>query len=106
MKFPLRIFGHIQGIIPNRLPQLLHQLNPEVFTPHKNNALDVEYEGRYLDVEPELDIVVEALAPDGEGHVDAIDHENWTLRRYTLQSGSWTCREVDPDGALERYHHE
>jgi hypothetical protein len=38
--------------------------------------------------------------------LDCIDHENWMIRRYSLQPGSWTCKEVNPDGALERYHHE
>ncbi|TVQ98574.1 MAG: hypothetical protein EA399_10180 [Desulfovibrionales bacterium] len=106
MKFSLRIFGRISGIDPNRLSQIQHQLNPQIFTPHQNNALDVEYEGKYLDLEPELDLVVDVLSPNGHGYIDAIDHENWTLRRYSLQPGSWTCKEVDPDGALERYHHE
>lgn len=106
MKFPLRIFGEICGIYPDKLPRLHGLLNADVFSPSGGDGLDVEYEGSYLNIEPDLDEIVAALADGGQGYVDCIDHENWTVRRYSLQPGSWTCKEVNPDGALERYHHE
>ncbi len=106
MKFPLRIFGEVSGIDPNRLIGVTGRLNAEVFSPSGGDGLEVEYEGPYLDIEPDLDEIVAALADGGQGYVDSIDHENWMLRRYSLQPGSWTCKEVNPDGALERYHNE
>ncbi len=106
MKFPLRIFGEVRGIGPDKLSTLHGRLNADVFFPLGNGGLEVEYEGPYLDIEPDLDEIVAALADGGQGYVDSIDHENWMLRRYSLQPGSWTCKEVNPDGALERYHHE
>ncbi|WP_051434645.1 hypothetical protein [Desulfonatronum lacustre] len=106
MKFPLRIFGEVRGIVPDKLSPLHGRLNADVFFPLGNDGLEVEYEGPYLDIEPDLDEIVAALADGGQGHVDCIDHENWMLRRYSLEPGSWTCKEVNPDGALERYHHE
>ncbi|WP_052813110.1 hypothetical protein [Desulfonatronum thioautotrophicum] len=105
MKFPLRIFGEVEGLDPDKLDELRVLLNPEIFFP-RNGGLDVEYEGPYLDIEPDLDELVAALADGGQGHVDCIDHENWELRRYSLQPDSWTCKKINPDGALERYHHE
>ena len=106
MKFPLRIYGEVMGLDPEKLGELRGLLNADVFFPRDGGRMEVEYEGAFLDVEPELDMLVAAMAKDGQGHVDCIDHENWTVRRYSLQPGSWTCKEVNPDGALERYHHE
>lgn len=106
MKFPLRIFGEVKGIDPTHLTELTGRLNAEIFSPSEGGGLDVEYEGPYLDIEPDLDELVAALANDGHGHVDYIDHENWAVLRYDLHPGSWTCKKVNPDGALERYHHE
>ena len=106
MKFPMRIYGSIHGFDREKQKYLQRELDPEVFVWHGNDRLEVEYEGKYLDLEPDLDRIASALAGHGQGHVDCIDHESWNVYRYLILPGSWTCKQVDPDGAMEKYHHE
>ncbi|GAB6058796.1 hypothetical protein [Desulfonatronum parangueonense] len=106
MKFPMRIYGHFQGFDQEKQKSLQRELDPDVFVWHGNDRLEVEYEGKYLDMEPDLDLIASALAEHGQGHVDSIDHESWIVSRYQIRPGSWTCKQVDPDGTMEKYHHE
>jgi hypothetical protein len=106
MKFPLRIFGAVQGLDVNKLDKILPSLGLPGFTRNGPDALDLEYEGPYQDIEPDLDILVAALTPRGQGHVDCIDHQDWEVRRYELHPGSWTRKRINPDGALESFHQE
>lgn len=106
MKFAMRIFGEIHGFDREKQKILRGDLNPEAFIWHGDNRLEVEYEGKYHDVEPDLDLIASALAEHGQGHVDCIDHDSWVVSRYQIRPGSWTCKHIDPDGVLEKYNRE
>ncbi len=99
MKFPLRIYGEIRGMDPARHDSI-HAVNQEVF--HLlEDRIEVEYEGSWLEIDHDLDVLVAALAEHGNGHVDYLDHDNWEIRRYQLQPGTWTCKRIDPNNVLE-----
>ncbi len=103
MKFPARIFGEIHGFDPAGLKELQQKdLGPFEF---KNDRLVVEHEGPPLDIESYLDEIAAALDEHGRGYVDYVDHDQWRVYRYQLKPGSWTCTTVNPDHALEGYHH-
>ncbi len=101
MKFPMRIFGEVKGLDPEKIDSLSRKnLSPFEF---RDNFLEIEYEGPYIDIEPLLDDVVQALEEQGYGHVDCIDHENWEVLRYQISRGSWSCKRINPDNVLEAY---
>jgi len=103
MKFPLRIYGEIRGIDPAKR-DALSGVNASVFHfagDRAGNHIGVEYEGAWLDIEQDLDVIVASLAEDGHGHVDYLDHEHWEILRYQLAPGKWTCKRIDPDNILE-----
>jgi hypothetical protein len=99
MKFPLRIYGEICGINPAKRSSL-SSLNEAVFHILKDR-IKVEYEGVWLDIEEDLDVIVAALAEDGHGHVDYLDHDHWEILRYQLKPGKWTCKRVNVNNILE-----
>lgn len=99
MKFPMRIFGEIKGVDLEKIDTLvIDGLSPFEL---RDNQLEIEYEGPCFDIEPLLDNIVQALNEKGQGHVDCIDHENWEVLRYRISQGSWTCKKINPDNALE-----
>lgn len=99
MKFPLRIFGEIRGLDPEKR-NLMHNVNQDVF--HLlEDRIEVEYEGSWLDIEHDLDVLVTALSENGQGHIDYLDHDHWEIVRYQIKPGEWTCTRVDPDNVLE-----
>lgn len=99
MKFPLRIFGEIHGLDSEKIDSL-HSLPENVFQIRKDR-LEIEYEGYWLDIEHDLDAIVSALAENGHGHVDCLDHDNWEVLRYQLKPGAWTCKRVSANNILE-----
>jgi hypothetical protein len=99
MKFSLRIYGEIHGIDPTKR-DVLSSVNESVFHV-RQDQIEVEHEGFWLDIEHDLDAVVAALGDDGHGYVDYLDHDNWEIRRYHLQPGKWTCKRIDPNNVLE-----
>ncbi len=103
MKFPVRIYGEVDGFIPEKLEELQKKdMFPFQVT---NGRIEVEHEGKPLDIESSLDIIVQALQENGSGYVDYIDHEEWVVWRYQLRPGDWQYTKVNPDHALEGYGH-
>jgi len=101
MKFPMRIFGEIKGLEPETIDSLSRKsLSPFRL---RDNRLEIEYEGPYIDIEPLLDEIAGALEEVGHGHVDCIDHENWEVIRYLIRQGAWSSRRINPDDVLEAY---
>jgi hypothetical protein len=104
MKYPLRIFGEVKGLDPDRLAGLDQgRLSP---FEEREDRLEVEYEGPYLDIEPVLDRIASALGERGKGWVDYLDRDEWVMLRYELKPGTWSCTRINPNNALERYHQE
>lgn len=101
MKFPMRIFGEINGLDPETLDLLRtkHVAPFEVM----GHRLEVEYEGPCLDIEPVLNEIASVLCGKGRGYVDCLDHENWEVQRYKIENGAWTCKRINPDDSLEVY---
>ncbi len=104
LKYPLRIFGEITGLDPDK-PAELEESDLSPFE-QSRGRLDVEYEGPHLDIEPVLDRIVSVLGEGGKGWVDCLDRDDWVILRYELQPGSWSCNRINPDHVLERYHQE
>lgn len=104
MRYPLRIYGQVRGLAPERLEELSSQeLDPFQLV---DGQLEADYLGSYLDIEPLLQKIAGALGPEGRGQVDYLDYQDWELIRYQLEPGSWTYKLIDPDLALEKYHQE
>ncbi len=99
MKFPLRIYGEIRGIDPAKR-DVLSAVKASVFH-FAGDRINVEYEGAWLDIEQDLDVIVASLAENGHGHVDYLDHDHWEILRYQLTPGEWTCKRIDLDNILE-----
>ncbi|MFO8031901.1 MAG: hypothetical protein R6U22_05105 [Desulfohalobiaceae bacterium] len=104
MRHPLRIYGQVQDLDPAKL----EKLHSRALSPFQlfENQLEIDYLGPYLDLEPLLQEIADALGPDGRGEVDYLDYADWELIRYKLKPGSWSYKRIDPDLALEKYHQE
>ncbi|WP_150112112.1 hypothetical protein [Desulfonatronovibrio hydrogenovorans] len=100
----MRIYGEIKGLDPERI-SFLQRIDLDPFELNGLN-LEVEHEGRFLDIEPLLDEIVACMAENGQGYVDCIDHDHWIVLRYDLKPGKWTCKRINPDISLEKYHQE
>ncbi len=103
MKFPMRIYGEVQGFEEHRLQELQKRdLSPFEL---RDGRLEVDYEGPPMEIEMLLDDIAASLGENGQGHVDVLDHDEWEVRRYQLSPGTWDCTRVNPDHSLEGYLH-
>ncbi|MFP4083659.1 MAG: hypothetical protein ACLFP9_00360 [Desulfonatronovibrio sp.] len=97
----MRVFGEIKGIVPEKSSFPAQQaISPFKL---KNNCLEIEYEGPYIDIEQLLDDILPGLDENAHGYVDCIDHENWEVTRFSIDQGVLSCKKVNPDNALEAY---
>ncbi|MFN2268019.1 MAG: hypothetical protein ABR542_04715 [Desulfonatronovibrio sp.] len=101
MKFPMRIFGEVKGF---KLEDL-EAMDSEDLSPFELNgdALFIEYEGPFMDLDFVLEKVEPFLRESCSGHLDLIDHDNWEIVRCTLIQGAWNCKKINPDNVLEAY---
>ncbi|MFO7728005.1 MAG: hypothetical protein R6X11_06725 [Desulfonatronovibrio sp.] len=97
----MRIFGEIKGVLPD------HPSFPaeQAISPFqlKDNRMEIEYEGPYIDIEQLLDDILPGLDENAYGYVDCIDHENWEVARFSIDQGVLSCKKVNPDNSLEAY---
>lgn len=101
MKFPMRIFGEIKGVAFYRSFFPAQQdISPFEF---KNNRLEIEYEGPYIDIDQLLEDILPGLDENAHGYVDCIDHENWEVTRFSIEQGELYRKKINPDNALEAY---
>lgn len=85
----MRIYGEVRGL-PAAAWERLAPECPFETAAYADGVLSIEHEGRWADVDPFMDDVAAALGPGGEGHLDVIDNDAWTITRYVLSPGR--CR--------------
>ena len=96
----MRIYGEVRGL-PAAAWATLAPECPFAAATYAADVLSIEHEGHWVEVEPFMESVVAALRPDGEGHLDVIDNEAWTITRYTLGPGKCVSQSFGIDDVLE-----
>jgi hypothetical protein len=96
----LRVYGEVRGLSETVWQRLALEC-PFAGVSFTAGVLAIEHEGRWVDGAPFLEAVVAALGPGGEGHVDLIDNEAWTITRCALAPGKLDCRTFGLDEVLE-----
>ena len=96
----LRAYGEVRGLSGAAWAGLAPDCPFEGAT-HHAGVLAIEHEGHWVDAEPFLDALVAVLGPDGEGHLDLIDNEAWTITRCRLGPGKWQGQTFNINDVLE-----
>jgi hypothetical protein len=96
----MRIYGEVHGLADAVWAELSRECPFEAAV-YEGGVLAIEHEGRWVDADAFMETVAAALAPSGEGHVDVIDNEAWTITRYTLASGKCSAQLFNIDDVLE-----
>ena len=95
-----RVFGQVTSSDPAGLAALGHTLPLDAWSV-AGHRLDIEYAGRFLDVEEFLAAAATAMLPGDEGHLDIFDDEAGRLTRMTLACGGHTSKSHRYDDILE-----
>lgn len=67
----------------------------------QDGALVMEHEGGWIDVEATVKDLAAILPEGGEGYVDLIDNQDWTVTRYAIFSGRYDAVTYSCDDVLE-----
>lgn len=95
-----RIYGRIRGLLQDAAARLAAEAPFEVARAGAE-GLEIEHEGRYVDVEEFLARAVMLLGEGGDGDVDVIDNEAWTITRYALRPGAFEAVSHGLDDVLD-----
>jgi len=95
-----RVFGQVRLKDAQGLKRLGGTLPMEAWS-IAGDTLDIEYVGRFLDVEEFLDAAARVIEPGDEGHLDIFDDEAGRLTRMTLAGGGHTSKSHRYDDILE-----
>jgi hypothetical protein len=96
----LRVYAEVRGLSEAAWRRLAPEC-PFAAASYADGRLAIEHEGRWVDGEAFWDALVAALEPGGEGHLDLIDNEAWTITRCTLGPGKRDCQTFGLDDVLE-----
>lgn len=96
----VRVYGDVHGLSEQDFNELKLEL-PFNKVVYKENVLNVDYEGHYIDIDDFLEEMVKRLPANGWAKVDFIDHVEWQLIRYEIENGKLTSRIVNVDAVLE-----
>jgi hypothetical protein len=96
----MRIYGEVRGISNAAWAELAPDC-PFAEAVYEGGVLTIEHEGRWVDADAFMESVAAALAPGGEGHLDVIDNEAWTITRYQLAPGKCASHLFNIDDVLE-----
>lgn len=96
----VRIYGRIRGLAPD-VARELAALAPFDTATAGPDGIEIEHEGRHVDVEEFLARAVAALGEGGDGDVDVIDEEAWTITRYALRRGAFEAVSHGLDDVLD-----
>lgn len=97
---PYRIYGRIRGLAPEAARELA-AIAPFDTARAGAGGIEIEHEGRYVDVEEFLARAVALLSEGGDGDVDVIDEEAWTITRYALRPGDFQAVSHGLDDVLD-----
>jgi len=100
-----RIYGRIRGLSPEAAGKLAAEA-PFETARAVAGGIEIEHEGRYVDVEEFLARAVSLLPEGGDGDVDVIDHEAWTITRYALRPGDLQAVSHGLDDVLDHTKNE
>ncbi len=95
-----RIYGQFFGVTPEQFQSYGTPLPYETVS-FLGGATDIEHEGRLIDVTPLVDAAVALLPENREGHLDVIDHREWTITRYFIKNKKVEKETFDLDNILE-----
>jgi len=95
-----RLYGEISGIGDNLFLRLEGHLPPEAAS-FAGGVMEIEYEGRAVDLEDFLAEAAELMPPGSAGHLDHIDNELWRVNRYTLRPGGFDLESYGVDDVLD-----
>ncbi len=96
----VRVYGDVHGLPQKDFDEIEMEL-PFNKIVYKDNVLNVDYEGHYIDIDDFLDGLVKRLPVTGWAKVDFIDHVDWQLTRHEIIDGKLTSRVVNVDAVLE-----
>jgi hypothetical protein len=100
MKPDYRIFGTFGPMRPEAMEELKHELPFEVVN-FDGRTLDFEHESGWLDVEPVLEEIADAMAEGGSGGLDFIDNPAWEITRYKIEDGVITSKTLPLNAVLD-----
>ena len=96
----VRVYGDVHGLSEKDFDELKCKI-PFNKIVYKNEVLNVDYEGHFIDIEDFLKELQKRLPKTGWAKVDFIDHIDWKLTRYEIIDGKFSFREVNVDAVLE-----
>ena len=96
----VRVYGDVQGLTQQDFEEIKHGLpfNKVVF---KDNLLNVDYEGHFIDIDDFLEELIKRLPETGWAKIDYIDHIDWALTRHEINNGKLSSRAINIDAVLE-----
>jgi len=95
-----RLFGQVTSKNPDELAALSRTLPPDASS-IAGDTLDIDYAGRFLDVEEFLDGAARLMRQGDAGHLDIFDDEAGKLTRVTLAPGGHSSQSHRYDDILE-----
>jgi len=95
-----RLYGQADLADKVALARLADTLPPDAAS-LRGGPLDIDYAGRWLDVEDFLDTAARLMQTGDSGHLDVFDDENQVLTRYDLGPGEHLSKTHRYDDILE-----
>jgi hypothetical protein len=96
----MRLYGEVRGLSETAWAALAPDC-PFEGAVYAGGVLAIEHEGGFVDAESFMEAVAGAMGPGGEGHLDVIDNEAWTITRYTLTPGKSIFQSFNINDVLE-----
>ncbi len=100
MKFAVQIYGDFFGISPDAY-KLLQEKLPFADVSFSGNSLHVGHEGSFLLVDEILSDISKLMNDKGDGKLDVIDKQEWTLTRYHVKKDSVIEKKINIDNVLD-----
>lgn len=96
----VRVYGDVQGLSQKDFDEMKDKI-PFNKIVYKNELLNVDYEGHYIDIDDFLEELVKRLPETAWAKVDFIDHLDWKMTRHEIIEGKLSSREINIDAVLE-----
>ena len=101
----VRVFGQVRLADAAAVARLAETL-PDDAASQDGGALEIDFQGFYIDVEPFLELAAALMRPGDSGHLDHFDDEHGVLTRYDLLPGGHESRSHRYDDILEHTKNE
>lgn len=100
MPHDFRIYGHLVGLDKagfEACRAILSGYECEA----KGDVLDFVHEGRFVDIDSDLEALVAVVGPNVRAVIDIINHLDWEMTRCTLANGVLSRSRIALDNALD-----